>query len=218
MRSTFLPLAFIIVLGFVYSSACSLPLFTARPYGTNIAAIIFKYDDNDSSTLKIKNDLLNNDTLHFVVTDSFLNYPFGAHAGIKNFRQAYPQTFVQSQKHSITPYKENSAKKEKVYYLAAVKNSKPSSIAIYNNKYTGKCELVMSLILTDQIALENGILIGMGKDEFLKKFIDATSTGAATGNIVWLQSTNKQTDHYYRFIDNKLVEIKMFTNHFYTVK
>jgi len=212
MRFTFyLSLTLIVFLDFVYSSASSLPLFGAKP---NISEIAFKDDGKDISSPEPASD----DTLHLVLTDSFLNYPFGTYENVRSFRKAHPETFIQSQKRRFSPYKENSFEKEKVYYLAAVKNSKPSSIGIYNNKNTRRCELVMSLILTDKIPLEKGILVGMKKGEFLKKFMDSASESTPTSNIIQLESQNKEINHYYKFLDNSLVEIKIFSNHFYNIR
>ena len=158
-------------------------------------------------------DNITNDTLHLVLKDEFLYYPFGAFDDIESLQNSQPKTFITSKK-MFAPYKDNSFKKEKIYYLTA----NNSYLGAYFNKNTKKCEIVSSIILNNQIPLKNGISIGITKDDFLKIITNNPVIGKSTLNIVQVASQNKGINHFYKFADNKLVEIKILSEHFYTLK
>jgi len=179
------------------------------------------YSENGDLISVFKNTPINapykgkiaNDTLHLVLKDDFVYYPFGTFDNLENLKTSQPKAFIFDKK-QVAPYKDNSSKKEKIYYLG----TKNSYLGAYFNKSSKKYEIVSSIIMDNEMSLKNGVLLGITKEELFKTIKVNPGLGTSAINIVQVESPNKAINHYYRFAGNKLAAIVILSEHFYKVK
>ncbi|RBQ11427.1 hypothetical protein [Pedobacter miscanthi] len=146
------------------------------------------------------------DTLHVVRDDQFLNYPLGTFNSFESFKNTNTK-LIPSKSISVRPYKNGRTEPATMFAL------QKSYARFYLNKETKKLELIGSIILGNEMPLQNGIVVGMERTTFFKKMNIVDENTSA--NTVEITSKTAGIRHFYQFKDNKLASIMIFSNLFY---
>ncbi|RZK38086.1 MAG: hypothetical protein EOO90_23470 [Pedobacter sp.] len=154
--------------------------------------------------LSVHGKVSNIDTLVVVQNNDFLRYPFGK---LKESKQFAIAGGVRNQSASfVRPY--NSSKKEPARMLT-LNNSYVKFYLDHNSK---NLEIISAIILSKDVPLENEIMIGISREDFLKKMKIGNGDDV---NVINLTSTNKELNHYYTFKNDRLVAITILSKLFY---
>lgn len=146
------------------------------------------------------------DTLHLVREDDFLRYPLGTSNSFRSFENAHKE-LISSTSDKIKVYRNGSTAPTKMFAL------QKSYARFYPDKNTKKLELINSIILGNEIPLQNGVIVGMERAAFFKKMNIPDENAMAS--TVEITSKTAGIIHFYQFTANKLISIKIFSNLFY---
>jgi hypothetical protein len=87
-----------------------------------------------------------------------------------------------------------------------------SYVKFYLDHNSKNLEIISAIILSKDIPLENEIMVGISREDFLKKMKIGNGENV---DVINLTSTNKELNHYYTFKNDRLVGITIFSKHFY---
>jgi hypothetical protein len=170
-------------------------------FKTSLLAVCLLYCLNLSAKITFP------DTLHVVREDQFLRYPFGIFRDFRSFNKERAKA-IPSKGADVKPYK--NGRKEQTKMFTAIK----SYTRFYLDRNTKNLETVSAIILGGEIPLQNSIMIGMDRTEFLKK-LNIPDSGAVKAGTVELTSKTGDIHHYYDFQNGKLIRIMIFSHLFY---
>jgi hypothetical protein len=157
-----------------------------------------------SLNLSAKTDI--SDTLRIVRDDEFLRYPFGVFHKFEAFKNQDIKAFHKAA--FVRPYKDGGREHTVMFTFLS------SYARFYLDRKTKKLETVNAIIQNKEMPLQNGVMIGMGRTDFLKK-MGISGDDDTKANIVELSSKTEDIHHYYNFQNDRLVRITILSKLFY---
>jgi hypothetical protein len=147
------------------------------------------------------------DTLHVIHEGEFLHYPFGVFHDFKDFKNK-DVSVLRSKISYVSPYQDGKKEATKTFTVSG------SFVRFYSNKGTKKLETINAVILNKEMPLQNDIMIGMDRSDFLKK-LNISENGSSNARVVELSSKSGDIHHYYHFQNDRLVRIIILSKLFY---
>ncbi|WP_316843494.1 hypothetical protein [Pedobacter psychrodurus] len=147
------------------------------------------------------------DTLHVIHGDEFLRYPFGMFQDFKSFKNQ-DISVLRSKISYVRPYQDEKKEATRTFNVGG------SFVRFYANKDTKKIETINAIILNKGMPLQNDIMIGMDRSDFLKK-LNISENASSNARVVELSSKTGDIHHYYDFQNDRLVRITILSKLFY---
>jgi hypothetical protein len=158
--------------------------------GINVT-LVFGQVTKDPVGYRISHDTL---TLHS--SWSALNYPFGAFKNYEHLKSYYP---------------EFCSKKDDFYYL----KDGNSYAKLFRDDRTESVGLIYARIYSPKIKTSDGVVIGMTKQDVLKKFFKTLPDKLDAINVLKLEFEQGPVGiwHYYKFENNILTSMCLDTSY-----
>ena len=139
------------------------------------------------------------DTLRIVRDDEFLRYPFGVLESFKAFKAHYSGV-LNIKSADVKPDQGGGMEHTKTFTVSA------NYARFYADKNTKRLETVSALVLNKEMPLQNGIMIGTERTDFLKK-MKISADGDKTATVLELSSKSGDIHHFYHFQNDRVVRI-----------
>jgi len=146
------------------------------------------------------------DTVIAIKDNTFVNYPIGEFKNFKDFTNSYKG--IHWSVSTVKPYKNDIKEKARTFAVGK------SYVKLYLNKQSKKLEVVNAIILSKDIPIQKDIIVGIDRKDFLKR-LNISGNDYDKATVINIKSITGDINHYYRFQNDKLIGISIFSPLFY---